>query len=263
MFFSLDLLSIRGGKMNTIWLLGTVKEKEAIIRKHKAELLKNDLQLICRDLVKRFPVLGKDKSFSLRMSSVLVYGAAINLRIQAEDLLKATLNLLSIKPASYNQGIDMVTTSNQDTKAGEPCPADLHLGLMELENLEERLELSPLSVRIAEREITMVEPVMTDLDYMGEPLPVLSVAELLAQTWDLEDPADHVQGEQDQNEPAVQVEQDHNLEQDCPSKRNREETDTTDTAAKKLRLDTKVLVLEESFLEAPELTVRLDAPELT
>ena len=26
MFFSLDLLSIRGGKMNTIWLLGTLKE---------------------------------------------------------------------------------------------------------------------------------------------------------------------------------------------------------------------------------------------
>ena len=28
MFFSLDLLSIRGGKMNTIWLLGTLKEKD-------------------------------------------------------------------------------------------------------------------------------------------------------------------------------------------------------------------------------------------
>ena len=28
MFFSLDLLSIRGGKMNTIWLLGTLKDKE-------------------------------------------------------------------------------------------------------------------------------------------------------------------------------------------------------------------------------------------
>jgi len=33
MFFSLDLLSIRGGKMNTlntIWLLGTLKKKETI-----------------------------------------------------------------------------------------------------------------------------------------------------------------------------------------------------------------------------------------
>ena len=56
MFFSLDLLSIRGGKMNTIWLLGTVKEKEAIIKKKKAELLKNDLKAICADLVSRFPV---------------------------------------------------------------------------------------------------------------------------------------------------------------------------------------------------------------
>ena len=56
MFFSLDLLSIRGGKMNTIWLLGTVKEKEKIIKKKKAELLKNDLKAICADLVSRFPV---------------------------------------------------------------------------------------------------------------------------------------------------------------------------------------------------------------
>ena len=48
MFFSLDLLSIRGGKMNTIWLLGTLKEKEAIIKRKKAQLLRNDPKAICR-----------------------------------------------------------------------------------------------------------------------------------------------------------------------------------------------------------------------
>ena len=56
MFFSFDLLSVRGGKFNTIWLLGTLKEKEKIIKKKKAELLKNDLKAICADLVSRFPV---------------------------------------------------------------------------------------------------------------------------------------------------------------------------------------------------------------
>ena len=58
MFFSVDLLSLRGGKMNTIWLLGTLNknEKNAVIKKKKAELLRNDLKAICQDLVAKFPV---------------------------------------------------------------------------------------------------------------------------------------------------------------------------------------------------------------
>ena len=66
MFFSLDLLSIRGGKMNTIWQLGTTKDKAALIKKRRAELLKNDLQTIIQDLMSLFPVQGKERSLSLR-----------------------------------------------------------------------------------------------------------------------------------------------------------------------------------------------------
>ena len=66
MFYDLDLLSIRGGKMNTIWLLGTTKDKAALIKKRRAELLKNDLESIIQDLISRFPVQGKERSLSLR-----------------------------------------------------------------------------------------------------------------------------------------------------------------------------------------------------
>ena len=125
MFFSLDLLSIRGGKMNTIWLLGTLKEKEKIIKK-KSELLKNDLKAICRELVARFPVQGmvarfpvqgKEVSLSLRTSSHLVYGVCVNLRVQAEELRRATLRLLSVKAVPRQQAIDLPTaTSAQVTR---------------------------------------------------------------------------------------------------------------------------------------------------
>ena len=112
MFFSLDLLSIRGGKMNTIWLLGTLKEKEKIIKKKKSELLKNDLKAICRDLVARFPVQGKEVSLSLRTSSHLVYGVCVNLRVQAEELRRATLRLLSVKAVPRQQAIDLPTATS-------------------------------------------------------------------------------------------------------------------------------------------------------
>ena len=115
-FFSLDLLSIRGGKMNTIWLLGTLKEKKTIKRK-KSELLKNDLKAICRELVARFPVQGKEVSLSLRTSSHLVYGVCVNLRVQAEELRRATLRLLSVKAVPRQQAIDLPTaTSAQVTR---------------------------------------------------------------------------------------------------------------------------------------------------
>ena len=117
MFFSLDLLSIRGGKMNTIWLLGTLKEKETVIKRKKGELLKNDLKAICRELVAKFPVQGKEASLSLRVSSHLVYGVCVNLRVQAEELRRATLRLLSVKAVPRHQAIDLPTaTSTQVTR---------------------------------------------------------------------------------------------------------------------------------------------------
>jgi hypothetical protein len=67
MFFSVDLLSLRGGKMNTIWLLGTLKEKNAIIKKKKAELLRNDLKAICQELVAKFPVKVRNYYYTLEV----------------------------------------------------------------------------------------------------------------------------------------------------------------------------------------------------
>ena len=94
MFFSTDLLSVRGGKFGTIWLLATTRDRKAVVKKKRAELLKTNMSQLCRELIKMFPVQGKDKSFSLRTSSILMYGTCINLRLISEDLRRAVLLLL-------------------------------------------------------------------------------------------------------------------------------------------------------------------------
>ena len=58
-------------------------------------------------LLSRFPVQGKEKSFSLRMSATLVYGVCINLRVQCEELRRSTQNLLGLKAVSVEQAIDL------------------------------------------------------------------------------------------------------------------------------------------------------------
>ena len=65
MFYSVDLLALRGGQMNLIWRLGIMKEQEMIVRKNKARLLKSHLVEICQSLISRFPAMGKESSFSL------------------------------------------------------------------------------------------------------------------------------------------------------------------------------------------------------
>ena len=77
MFYSVDLLSLKGGRMNMIWLLGTqrlynfpqisalvlnscfyhlLRDKTALIKKKKAELLRTDLMALCKELVTRWLV---------------------------------------------------------------------------------------------------------------------------------------------------------------------------------------------------------------
>ena len=77
MFYSVDLLSLKGGRMNMIWLLGTqrlgkpvlsemdefdvfrfcilkfLRDKTALLKKKKAELLRTDLIALCKELVTR------------------------------------------------------------------------------------------------------------------------------------------------------------------------------------------------------------------
>ena len=222
--------------MNVIWRLGIMKEQEMIVRKNKAQLLKSHLVEICQSLISRFPAMGKESSFSLRMSSTLVYGVAINLRIQAQDLLKATRHLLSMKPASFNQdGINLavVATSNQLTMAGEPSPADFQLGLMDFDE-DPRLELRPMLDRVAPHAITMVEPDMTGLEFSGQPLPVLTEEELLGHQWIL----DVGEEESKQGE-----------ERDSNRKRAREEEESEDPDGKKSRLESEVPAIEEAGTE--------------
>ena len=65
----------------------------------------------------KFPVQGKEFSLSLRMSSHLVYGVCVNLRVQAEELRRTALRLLSMKAVPRQQAIDLPTaTSAQVTR---------------------------------------------------------------------------------------------------------------------------------------------------
>ena len=66
MFFSTDLLSIRGGKFGTVWLLATTKDRQSVIKKKKSELLKTDMTKLCQELIKMFPAgpcTGKAQEF--------------------------------------------------------------------------------------------------------------------------------------------------------------------------------------------------------
>ena len=56
MFFSTDLLSVRGGKFGTIWLLATTRNGKTVMKKYRAELLKTYIYKLCRELIKMFPV---------------------------------------------------------------------------------------------------------------------------------------------------------------------------------------------------------------
>ena len=86
MFYSTDLLSFRGGKFSTIWLLGTCRDKKQTANKKRQELKKLKLHHICEELTKLLPVQGKDRSLSLRLSASLLYGTCLAYRFQADYL---------------------------------------------------------------------------------------------------------------------------------------------------------------------------------
>ena len=86
MFYSTDLLSFRGGKFSTIWLLGTCRDKKQTANKKRQELKKLKLHRICEELTKLLPVQGKERSLSLRLSASLLYGTCLAYRFQADYL---------------------------------------------------------------------------------------------------------------------------------------------------------------------------------
>ena len=86
MFYSTELLSFRGGKFSTIWLLGTCRDKKQTANKKRQELKKLKLHRICEELTKLLPVQGKERSLSLRLSASLLYGTCLAYRFQADYL---------------------------------------------------------------------------------------------------------------------------------------------------------------------------------
>ena len=135
MFFSTDLLSVKGGKFGTIWLLATTKDRNAVVKKKRAELLRTNMSQLCMELTRMFSVQGKEKSFSLRTSSILMYGICINLRVISEDLRRAVMQLLSQKPTISGGvtggGIDLPggkTGNLQVTSLHVPTEADIDMG---------------------------------------------------------------------------------------------------------------------------------------
>ena len=86
MFYSVDLLNLRGGgKFNMIWLFATIDPK-TLAKKKKKDLLSMDFCSIVKDLEKMLPVRGKERSFSLRTSAILTMGLSITLRLRVDHL---------------------------------------------------------------------------------------------------------------------------------------------------------------------------------
>ena len=96
MFYSTDLLTLRGGKFNLIWLLSTANDKNSILRKRKKDFLTLDVGNVAQELAKMFPVQGKKVSLSLRTSSLLMHGVFISFRMKAEllknDVIQVSTN---------------------------------------------------------------------------------------------------------------------------------------------------------------------------
>ena len=195
MFFSTDLLSVKGGKFGTIWLLATTKDRTAVVKKKRAELLRTNMSQLCMELTRMFPVQGKEKSFSLRTSSILMYGICINLRVISEDLRRAVMQLLSQKPTTSGGGggIDLPGGQVDNlhiTRLNVPTEADFDMG--NLLAMPEMMEVdadmfSRVDFRVRNSDITMPEPGRSGLDYEGPDLPILSEQDILMEPWNLGD----------------------------------------------------------------------------
>jgi len=102
MFFSYELLT-GNGKFALHWKLG-ISEKicTKIMRKHRRQLLLNDLLKANRDLRDLLPVQRGFSSASLRLSTVLLHGIVINLDFKVTALIKKSEALNKRR----NDGID-------------------------------------------------------------------------------------------------------------------------------------------------------------
>eukprot|EP00092_Neocalanus_flemingeri_P008741 GFUD01009414.1.p1 GENE.GFUD01009414.1~~GFUD01009414.1.p1 ORF type:complete len:285 (-),score=97.64 GFUD01009414.1:82-936(-) len=194
MFYSSDLLCVRGGKFGTIWLLATTKDRQAVFKKKKSELMKMNVTKLCQELVNMFPVQGKNKSFSLRTSSILMYGTCIHLRLMSEDLRRSVLLLLGRhKTPSGGQGggIDLPggQMSSHLARLAVPTEADLAMGNIQWPEVDD--VFGDVDFRAREADITMREFNQARLEYEGLELPLLSTRDILTESWSLVDEGLH------------------------------------------------------------------------
>ena len=60
MFYSTDLLSVRGGgKFNLVWMLSSTNNVDKLAKGRKKDILALKISATCDDLLKLFPVTGK------------------------------------------------------------------------------------------------------------------------------------------------------------------------------------------------------------
>ena len=86
MFYSTDLLNVRGGQFNLIWLMSTTHDSKNLAKKRQKELLAANLGKLCEGISRMLPVTGKEKSFSLRTSSYLVHGLTVCFKLKVLHL---------------------------------------------------------------------------------------------------------------------------------------------------------------------------------
>ena len=101
------------------------------MKKMRSEILRTDMSKLCMELRRMFPVQRKEKSFSLRTSSILMYGICINLSVISEDLRRAVLLLQSQRPTA--SGISTYHARGPEgnlhlTSINVPTEADIDMG---------------------------------------------------------------------------------------------------------------------------------------
>ena len=95
MFYSHDLLTLRGGgKFNLLWLL-SMTDRAAIAKKRRADILSINYKKIVEELQKLFPASGRESSLSLRTSAVLMHGVFVSFKLRVEFLNNDTMKLLA------------------------------------------------------------------------------------------------------------------------------------------------------------------------
>ena len=104
MFYSTDLLNVRGGQFNLIWLMSTTHDSKNLAKKRQKELLAANLGKMCEGVSRMLPVAGKEKSFSLRTSSYLVHGLTVCFKLKVIHLNNDAQKMLmaSIKGKKIN-----------------------------------------------------------------------------------------------------------------------------------------------------------------